>query len=142
MKTKEIDGFTYQVAVVSPRAGIKLSARVVNIIAPAIDKIPWEGKPTEEQVLQIIKAVMTSESLGDHLDFFVDQFAALTQVISLDGTRSFTLKDQFDAHFTGRQGAVFQWLFYAFQTNLSSFLGGTFDLGSYLAMLKERAAQS
>ena len=128
---KQIGGANYVVNLVDTSVGVRLAARLVNMLGSA-------AKGSDASLKGILSGLAANPELGDHLAAFCSSFAQATQVFLPDG-KSFTLSTQYEKFFRGKFDDWFAWLEFAFETNMSSFLD---VLRPYLAMLGEMQAKA
>jgi hypothetical protein len=131
---KTINGATYVVDLIDTTAGIRLGARLVNMLGAA-------AKGSDATLQGVLSGLAANPELGDHLEAFNKAFAKATQVV-VNEQYSFTLADKFERHFAGHYDAWLSWFEFAFETNLSSFLGALRPYLDQIAAMQAAAAQA
>lgn len=125
IQEKTINGWTYRSGYVNGLAGVAVTARLMNIVGPALEKIDGPGKAEAK----LASAIMADPRLEDHILFFVDKLGPVTQVAfgqDENGRElSFTMnRASVDRHYAGRTGDLIQWLVWSLlEVNCKDFLG-------------------
>jgi hypothetical protein len=109
-KTVTISGVEYQITQLGAKQGRAVLARLLKILGPAAE--------ATNPVVELSKTVTE-----DELEFLCSTFAKVTQ-FSPESGKLFLLADQFDLHFAGKYGEMFQWLWACLEANYATFLGG------------------
>jgi hypothetical protein len=144
IQEKQIGAWLYRTTPLTAVPGIKLTARLMNILGPALAKIETD-KDAETTSKSVAAAVMSDPKLEEHILFFVDLLGPVTMAIAHDGTREVSLhlrRADFDKHFAARQAEMLEWLWWAIEVNSKDFLGELFAKANEARATKTAALKS
>jgi len=119
-ETKQIGDFQYQVTQVSSGVGLEAAARMANILGPGFGAAPVDGGLDGATLGAVLGKVFSNPALSAQLKWFVQAFAARTQVGFSDG-RTQDLSKIYEEHFAGEVVNQLAWLRFAFEVNMGSF---------------------
>jgi len=146
-ETLTIGSFTYAVAKLPARAGVRLATRVGAMLAPVLaDLAGTIGTSPDKQDAAIagaLQTLLTREDLDSQVEFLNNTLGAATQVhwTTNEGQPASRTLDAafFDAHFRDNYDSWLQWLVFAVKVNLRSFFAGASALGAKLKAAKSPA---
>jgi hypothetical protein len=124
-------GHTYVLKLAPSRVSMRCGLRVAAALSPVFEGIA-RAKTKDGIFVAAMIYLFTNPDLEAKVLSLVDAFAPYTEVF-VDGAvppRSYNLGSTgtqgpwIDVHFAGKQDAFLEWLGYACQQNLESFLGG------------------
>ncbi len=126
VKSKEINGVTFEVTQLGFKSGRAVFMRVSKLIGPSLAALA-HGAPslktvTSEALLTALsKALMTVND--DDLEYLASQFGETTRFHKGDPSKSPFLKaDNREELFSGNLVLFFQWLMFCLEVNFSDFL--------------------
>jgi hypothetical protein len=137
---KQIGEWTYTVPQLPATQALKLTARVMNVLGPALER----GGAGDQKAF--VAALMSNEKLDEHLDFFVTMLGPTCLAKKFDERGQEVTchlnRADFDKHFVGRMSDLSEWLMFALEVNLGDFLGGLLAKAGAQKAAAARALQS
>lgn len=133
-KEKVIDGRTYKVTLLGAKAGRAMLVRLTKLLGPAVASfvegtLHAKGGATESLTSGFAEAVRELTNRLSEAEFaaICDELSKQTAVVIDDERehREPQLNNIFDDHFSGRYGAMLQWLAFSLEANFASFFGAS-----------------
>lgn len=147
-QTREIDGNTYRVSMLTVRKGRPVFMRLTRVLAAALETAQTHlAEPEGVLIGSVVRAFCTEANDAD-MALVEEAFASVTEIRQVaqfnNGPQEswVPLAQTFDTHFAGRYIAYFQWLAFCTQTNFADFLGGLGLGRSMLAQIVQTLTQS
>jgi hypothetical protein len=134
-ETTVINGTTYLVRMLPPRAAAEIGAEIVKTIGPSLGSLSGtnnsfqkildgkaEGEESDPAAAQLLSEAI--RSFLDRFDFeqswaMVEKLASVTDVKQGEGWPK--LSTIFDLHFLGKPKQMYQWLVFSLKTQMGDF---------------------
>lgn len=125
VKRIEIGEFAYVIRHARASHALKAAAILANGLAPLVNGFRRGRGGEVDKILLGLAETFANPDLAQHTEALCEIFKPYTQVVTLDGTRSWSLggdKGIFETHFAGRLDALIKWLVAVVDYDLGGFL--------------------